>query len=115
MRKAIDDGLSQDQLRRIDRWMLLLLASMLAATFLAALLSSGNFVTQVSIRPFKSEVSDSKDHVRQTNRARLIERSSRDSIGTSKKLRHSEAPNGVQGFESMRRNGELRQSLPVLY
>ncbi len=115
MRKAIDDGLSQDQLRRIDRWMLLLLASILSMTFLAALVSSGKFAPQSGVRPLKSDVSESKVQVRQTGRVGPVNRSSRDLIGTSQKMLRYEPPNGLQGIETLKRNGELRQNLPVLY
>lgn len=115
MRNAIDNDLSQDQLRRIDRWTLLLLASVLMAAFLTAFTFNGKQVARFDDWRLKSDLSESKDRVRQTTRPDVITRPSRDSIGTSRKLPRSEAPNGVQGFETLRRNGELRQSLPVLY
>jgi hypothetical protein len=115
MRKAINDGLSHEQLRRIDQWMLLLLASILTITFLSALAFGGRFAPQFDARPLKSDLSEWKDQVRQTDRSEYFDRSSRDLIGTSKKLLRSEPPNGLQGLETLKRNGELRQNLPVLY
>jgi hypothetical protein len=113
MRKAIDDGLSRDQLRRIDRSMLLLLAAILAAAFLAALASSG------TIGPFATRLQKAgqspSETAGATTGASAVDHSARDYIGKPRHFYRSYIPNGAQKFDSPKLNGELRQSLPLLY
>jgi hypothetical protein len=109
MRKTFEDGLTHDQLRRIDRWMLVSLASVIAASLLIALLFGGN----TSARRWSPQEASNSDarQLAKTSPARNYrsEAVSRNLIGQPHASYHAVRPDGAL------RAGEQRQGLPIVY
>ncbi len=110
MRKTFEDGLTQDQLRRIDRWMLVSLASVIAATLLAALLFGSN----TSVRRWSPQEAANHDARQLAAAARPArnyrsESLARNLIGNPQASYRAFRPDGAL------RVGEQRQGLPIVY
>jgi hypothetical protein len=117
MPKTLNDGLTREQLRCIDRWTLALLASILAAALFTVLLSSGRFSAQSQSDGWelKGDLPAFAAEATQTTGSGAVGHYIRNPIGRPGRFPQSDRPDGVQGFELPRRlNGEQRQNMPIV-